>query len=209
MGYDAECTLSLDGRSFRGTARLESSELTFRGETRLAVVLAAVSEVRTADGVLLLTFDGRRAGFRLGDQAEKWATRIAHPPSRLDKLGVKPGMRVAMAGMDDRALEGEIASRGATVLSGRATGLDLLFAAVESPRDLDRLPSWASRIKPDGAVWLIRGKGKGAAVSESASMAAGKRAGLVDVKVVSFSSTHSAEKYVVPVARRGRSRSAI
>ena len=33
-------------------------------------------------------------------------------------------------------------------------------------------------------------------------MAAGKRAGLVDVKVVSYSDTHSAEKYVIPVARR-------
>jgi hypothetical protein len=33
-------------------------------------------------------------------------------------------------------------------------------------------------------------------------MAAGKQAGLVDVKVVSYSDTHSAEKYVIPVARR-------
>jgi hypothetical protein len=34
------------------------------------------------------------------------------------------------------------------------------------------------------------------------SMAAGKAAGLVDVKVVSFSETHTAEKFVVPVAKR-------
>ncbi len=33
-------------------------------------------------------------------------------------------------------------------------------------------------------------------------MAAGKRAGLVDVKVVSFSDTHTAEKFVIPVAKR-------
>ena len=33
-------------------------------------------------------------------------------------------------------------------------------------------------------------------------MAAGKRAGLVDVKVVSFSETVTAEKFVIPVARR-------
>jgi len=33
-------------------------------------------------------------------------------------------------------------------------------------------------------------------------MSAGKRAGLVDVKVVSFSETHTAEKFVVPVAKR-------
>jgi hypothetical protein len=33
-------------------------------------------------------------------------------------------------------------------------------------------------------------------------MRAGKRAGLVDIKVVSFSATHSAEKYVIPRADR-------
>ncbi len=33
-------------------------------------------------------------------------------------------------------------------------------------------------------------------------MAAGKRAGLVDVKVVSFSDTLTAEKFVIPVAKR-------
>ena len=34
-------------------------------------------------------------------------------------------------------------------------------------------------------------------------MAAGKAAGLVDVKVVSFSATHTAEKFVDPGARAG------
>jgi hypothetical protein len=33
-------------------------------------------------------------------------------------------------------------------------------------------------------------------------MAAGKAAGLVDVKVVSFSSTHTAEKFVIPISKR-------
>ncbi len=33
-------------------------------------------------------------------------------------------------------------------------------------------------------------------------MAAAKKAGLVDVKVVSFSATHTALKLVIPVARR-------
>jgi hypothetical protein len=33
-------------------------------------------------------------------------------------------------------------------------------------------------------------------------LAAGKQAGLVDVKVVSFSDTHTAEKFVIPVAKR-------
>lgn len=33
-------------------------------------------------------------------------------------------------------------------------------------------------------------------------MAAGKEAGLVDIKVVRFSETHTALKFVIPLARR-------
>jgi len=62
----------------------------------------------------------------------------------------------------------------------------------------------AGAIRPDGAVWTIRPKGKGG-ISENDTMAAGKRAGLVDVKVASFSETQTAEKFVIPVARRGSS----
>ena len=48
---------------------------------------------------------------------------------------------------------------------------------------------------------MIRPKGS-SAISESEVMSAGKRAGLVDVKVVSFSKTHTAEKFVIPRADR-------
>jgi hypothetical protein len=39
-------------------------------------------------------------------------------------------------------------------------------------------------------------------ITEGDVMAAGKAAGLVDVKVVRFSETHTAEKFVIPVALR-------
>ena len=68
--------------------------------------------------------------------------------------------------------------------------------------DLDQLAALAARIQPAGAIWLVRVKGTAAPIPESESMAAAKRAGLVDVKVVSYSNSHSAEKYVIPVANR-------
>ena len=58
-------------------------------------------------------------------------------------------------------------------------------------------------LKRDGAIWVIRPKGH-ADISERDVMKAGKTAGLVDVKVVRFSETHTAEKFVIPVARRTR-----
>jgi len=41
-------------------------------------------------------------------------------------------------------------------------------------------------------------------VRESEVLSAGKSAGLVDVKVVRFSDTHTAHKFVIPLAERKR-----
>ena len=59
----------------------------------------------------------------------------------------------------------------------------------------------AKSFEPDGTIWLLRPKGQGG-IAEGETMKAGKEAGLVDVKVVGFSPTHSAEKYVIPVKNR-------
>ena len=76
-----------------------------------------------------------------------------------------------------------------------------MFCAIESRAALQKLPELARRIKRDGAVWTIRPKGS-PLVSESDLMKAGRAAGLVDVKVVRFSETHTAEKFVVPKKMR-------
>ena len=203
MGYDASCTLITEGRTFAGTARLEDKALTFRGEARLAIPLAIVDGVEARDGRLRFSAGGREMVLTLGTAAEKWAKRIVSPPSRVEKLGIKAGMRVGLVRLDDPALVEDIESRGATLeRSPRARGLDLVFFGANAPADLDRLGPLAARLQPAGALWLVRAKGKGAPIAESESMAAAKRAGLVDVKVVSYSETQSAEKYVIPVARR-------
>ena len=205
MGYDSTCTLTTEGRTFVGTARLEEKALTFRGDARLAIPLAIIDGVKVKDGRLHFTAGGRAIVLELGSAAEKWARRITHPPSRVEKLGVKAGMRVGLVGIDDAALIEDIESRGATLeRSTRASGLDMLFFGAHAAADLERLAALGARIQPAGAIWLVRTKGRGAPITESASMAAAKRAGLVDVKVVSYSETQSAEKYVIPVAKRAK-----
>jgi hypothetical protein len=206
MGYEAKCRLISEGRTANGVARLEQDELLFNGDgVRLTIPLREIGEVHSREDSLFITFGRRRAALEIGRAAEKWAVRIARPPGRLDKLGVKAGMRVALVNLNDPGLAGELTGRGASIENGaRASKLDLIFFGARTPADLERLPALAARLEPAGAMWLIRRKGKGAAVTEAASMAAGKQAGLVDVKVVSFSDTHTAEKFVIPVARRAR-----
>ena len=112
-----------------------------------------------------------------------------NPPSRLDKLGVKTGMAVLAAGAVHDDLLQEVASK------------DVLLYGADRREALERLPQLKRALKQNGALWIIRPKGS-QAITESEVMAAGKKAGLVDVKVVSFSPTHTAEKFVIPRTAR-------
>ncbi len=204
MGYDATCTLKFGGKTSRGTAWLEHKDLVFRGPTRLAIPLKGISSVTARDGTLSVRFDGGEAEFRIGAAAEKWANRIANPPSRLDKLGVKSGMVIAAIGLDDDEFVKEISGRGARVIAalpGASSPADMIFYSAGSRAALTRLSALSKAMKPDGALWVVRPKGR-PEITEAETMAAGKKAGLVDVKVVSFSETHTAEKFVIPVSKR-------
>jgi hypothetical protein len=209
MGYDAACTLTFDGRTSRGTAWLEHKDLVFRGPHRLVVPLKDVTEARAESGTLHVRFGGKSATFSIGDAAEKWAKRITEPRSRADKLGVKAGMRIVLIGIRDEVFERELAAREASVLRRTGTAAaDAVFYAASTRDDLARLKELSAAIAPDGALWIVRPKGR-PEITEAETMAAGKDAGLVDVKVVSFSDTHTAEKFVVPRhARRSRLTSA-
>jgi len=210
MGYDAECDVRLDGQTASAKAVLEQKDLVLRGPLRLSIPLARISEATASDGWLRVRFDGRLAEISLGPAAQKWAQRITNPPSRLAKLGVKEGVRILLVGAVEEAFVEELRAAGATALRrmGRGTpAFDVIFLAVERPESLEQLEALASKIVPSGAIWTLRAKGQ-RAVTEADTMSAGKRAGLVDVKVVSFSDTLTAEKFVIPVAKRPRASAA-
>jgi hypothetical protein len=126
-------------------------------------------------------------------------------PSRrplLDKLGVKPEHRVAVLGLDDGDFLFQLVSRASEVyVNRRRTGVDLIFLGVSDRRDLRRLRTQRSFIAKDGAVWVVWPKGS-KDVNENDVRGAALGAGLVDVKVVSFSPTLSALKLVIRVKDR-------
>jgi hypothetical protein len=121
---------------------------------------------------------------------------------RLEKLGVKPEWRASVIGVDDETFVKELERTVAFLSIGRAVKQsDAIFYGVSRESQLPKLEKLKGSITENGAIWVIRPKGR-PEISEASVMAAGKLAGLVDVKVVSFSDSHTAEKFVIPVARR-------
>jgi hypothetical protein len=124
--------------------------------------------------------------------------------SRIEKLGVKAGAQVLVLGVEgDCQFMDELRARGASVRTGGNKAMDMIFALFRHRNDLRRLPSLVTRLKPNGVLWTLRPKGS-PDLKESEMMRAGQDAGLVDVKVVAFSDVLTAEKFVIPVAKRGK-----
>ncbi len=123
----------------------------------------------------------------------------------LDKLGVKPGSRVAVAWMDDPGFLKLLRERTGDVTTGRVRGrYDLVFIGASSKADLERVKSVKSWIEPNGAIWVVRPKGGRSELRDTDVIDAGLAAGLVDNKIASFSETHGAMRLVYRIKDRPR-----
>jgi hypothetical protein len=202
MGLEATCQARMDGRASEGTCRLEETDLVFRGAFRFKVALADLRKVEARKGALHLEWPEGRVVLDLGDQAEKWAEKIRNPPSLLDKLGVKPGLRVSVVGIEEKEFLDQVSARVDDLTRGRArAGSDLVFVAMTETADLPRLTKLREAIKPGGAIWVVWPKGR-KEFREDDVRAYGPTAGLVDVKVARFSETLSALKMMIPRSQR-------
>lgn len=202
MGREARCAAEF--AKFRGEGRLllETDELIFRGEQRLIVPRAAIRSARVKDGWLEIVHGAGRARFRVGDSADRWANDILHPKSRIDKLEVKPGSRVALLGVRDEPFETEVRARAGRVDTRAGKGpYDQVFIRIDTAAGLARLDVLAGRITQAGAVWVVTPKGV-PALGHVPIVAAAKAAGLVDTKTARFSATHTALKLVIPKQAR-------
>ena len=192
----------MGGQVSAGKARLEETDLVFRGEFRFKVRVKELSRVDVRGGALHLEWPEGKAVLDLGEQAARWAEKIRNPPSLLDKLGVKPGARVSVLGIEDPDFLAEIAARTKDVSLGRARPeSDLVLVAMSDRSDLPRLLKLRAAIKSGGSVWVIWPKGR-RELREDDVRAYGPAAGLVDVKVARFSDTLSALKMMIPRAER-------
>ena len=193
MGRETKVQAQFDGVLEMGRLQWEAPELIFRGATRQIWKGAQLAGV-AAEGEELVLADGAR--FTLGDafQAQNWVKAILNPPTRLDKLGVKAGKRVALIGIEDPGFAKELAGR-VELADDDEDELDLIFTAIDDPEDFDILPQLARLVGDKGAIWVVSRKGRNAGVKDTEVIKAARSFGLVDSKVCSFSETRTALRF--------------
>ena len=205
MGNEANCVVRIGKQKARGNALLETAEITFRSEDgamRLKFSFAEIKSAATADGHLRLEVPEGPAIFELGADAAKWCEKILHPKTRMEKLGVKADAAVALVGNFDEGFLAELRSQTKNVDNGKV-GADAqwIFFAADSTKELSQVPKLAKGLKGAAALWIVYPKGR-KQITENDVIGAGRKSGLKDVKVVGFSLTHTALKFVKPVEKR-------
>src|SRR5258708_17217140 len=141
MGQEVNCKLRVGKKVAEGRALLESLELIFRGpDLRLKIAFREMSSVEAKDGWLRIGYPDGAVALELGAQAPKWADKILHPKSLIDKLGVKAGMRISVLGIADGDFRRDLASRTQDIVEGKAApDSDLIFLAADGTKDLGRM----------------------------------------------------------------------
>ncbi len=195
--------VTISDRPMKASVLLETAEIIIREKERLRIPFKEMKSLSASKGVLSFLFNGNTISLSIGDKAEKWLEKIKNPKSVLEKLGVKQGVRVSIINIEGKDFLREIKSKTGNVKIGSpAKGSDLIFYEANNPGEVEKLSSLKNYIKPGGGIWVVSLKGKAATIKDVEIMKIGKKCGLVDNKVVGFSGTHTALKFVIPVKDR-------
>jgi hypothetical protein len=117
----------------------------------------------------------------------------------LDKLGVRPGFRVAVIDIDDPAIRSLLAERTSDITEGwPEPDTDVVLLGADTREALEPLQDLAGRIRSNGSIWVVSRKGKDATLRDVEVIDAARAAGLVDNKVAAFSPSHTALRLVIP-----------
>jgi DUF3052 family protein len=206
MGLEAQCTVRMGRKASVGTAQLEGENLHFRGDFRLDIPFERMREVAVEGDTLVVSAD-EEVRFELGAAvALRWMKLIKQPKGLFEKLELGPQSRVAVVDVNDSFFVTALRERTASVAEGRVPeGAAAILFGAEGREALRRLPLLRARLVETGVLWVIRPKSS-KAISEADLQEAAREAGLVELKSIPFSRTHSAHKLAVPVEMRGQVR---
>jgi hypothetical protein len=195
MGRETEGQARFRDQNGAVKALLESDAIILRGDIRVTLRRDALTDWRVEGDDLCLRAGDEALVLTLGaKEAAAWVRALDKPlPSLASKLGVSAAARgwliggpapeelaVALAGVEVQGPEG--ASQIIAVLTGPGD----LTAALEAGRQHGL------------RVWCVHGKGKGAAVGDTAVRTAFRGAGWMDIKTSAVSEAFTATLYRPP-----------
>jgi len=203
MGNEANCVLKTNGKKVKGIVLLETSEIIFRSESlRLKIPFSEMKSVKASDGELRVQASDGVHAFQVGPYAEKWAQKILNPKSRIEKLGVEPGAKVTVIGEAEPDFAAELEKVSPDFSRGVIKpGTEWIFLVADTQKKLAQATNIAKVMKGTTALWIVYPKGR-KELTENDVLGTGRKAGLKDVKVVGFSATRTALKFVIPLDKR-------
>jgi hypothetical protein len=201
LGQEVTCTVRHQGKSAKGKALLETSDLILRGNLRLKIPFSTITSLRAVDGELHVRTKGGVTVFELGEKAEKWREKIANPKSLIEKLGPKSGDAVVIFGNFEADFLRDLKKVDVVMEEKVSAATQWIFLSVEERESLKKVPGIAKTMRGAAGLWIVYAKGQ-KELTENDVRGAGLKAELVDVKVARFSETKTGLKFVVPRERR-------
>lgn len=196
MGREADGHAVWRGAAGAVKALLESDGIILRGELRAKLPRSGLMDWRVEGDDLCLRSDGDPLILTLGArEAAAWVRALDKPvPSLAQKLGVSGAARAWVLGGPPPE---EIAVAVAGAEAAGPGDAALIVAVLTGPGDLEA--ALAAGRKTGLRVWCVHGKGKGAAVGDTAVRVAFRAAGWMDIKATAVSEAFTATLYRPPV----------
>jgi hypothetical protein len=122
----------------------------------------------------------------------------------MEKLGIKSGAKIVTMGFskEDRAFLEELKELTREMSEGPVEAdTQWIFLKAETKAGLKPLAKVSKSMRGAAAMWVVYSKGR-QEITERDVLAAGRAAGLKDLKVVGFSEKCTALKFVIPVLAR-------
>jgi hypothetical protein len=203
MGKEFSGTLRVDGVAAPAELHLDGDALRVAGKRRLTIPLADISRAAVVGGTLRLTAQRTLYELELGPRrAQAWKDAIVSPKTLLEKIGVRTTQRVFVKNVDAGFVDDLARTLEAPPSRTLRGTFDVAFLGVADLPALDGVGRVIAHLTSAGALWIVYPKGNASPVPEAAIRAAARACGLYDAKVVAFSATLSATKWMIPLAAR-------
>ncbi|MEM7453344.1 MAG: hypothetical protein AAF456_03205 [Planctomycetota bacterium] len=194
MGLETLTTAHKGRSKYEGKLHLDSKTLKFSGKDfKWSASLGPDLKVSSRGTRLSVSSGTEKIVFEIGDKVDRWVDKILNPPSLLDKLAVKPGMRCWLSKGFRREFAAEIRARGASI-TRQLDRCDLAFCFVADRQRLDELVDVCFELAAGINVWAVYPKGA-STITQGDVMKTMKQIGFGPSKTAAFDDHLSSMRY--------------